>query len=226
MRLLLIVLFSFPANAYALDKIVVIDTGSNHRYGGKNCNENYNTTGENDNDELNHGTNVNFVLQKMKSDKYCIVNIKAFSNETGQIGGNFSAIFKALELVLRLKNVKYLNLSWSGSDYSYTEFNLIKKILAKNIKVFVAAGNEGKFLYIENCNFFPVCYRRFFKTNFFAVGGWTRDELVLKKSNYGTVIDRWAVGEHYNAVGKMIRGTSFASPQAIVNEIDNETPNR
>lgn len=197
-------------------KIAVIDTGisieqEDMRYMCKDGVKNFTSSPRYD---INgHGSHIVHIIgSRIDSNKYCIVSYKVFDDKMF-----FDADIKSLQEIALDENIKFLNISMSGSGEYPDEFKLLNKIAEKEVKITIAAGNDKAFMSKNNCNYYPSCYK--FKiskpNNLYIVGAINTDF-----SNYGPAVDITTEGV-VASIGGIKRGTSQASAMAmarIVNE--------
>lgn len=131
-----------------------------------------------------HGTNViGLVAEKMDKSKYCIT-----SYSLSRISDNMGE-FNYLLYKMQEHSIVGLNLSWANIGYDKTEEILIKKLTDKNVKVFVAAGNEKINLNVK-CHVFPACHK-VGNPKIYVIGNRKGNDTY---SNYGDVVDLWVDG--------------------------------
>lgn len=80
-----------------------------------------------------------FLQLNKKNDKYCLVIVKAFSN-------NYSnkAYIDALKYVQSVKSIKIVNISAGGYTFDVEESVIINQMLNENKVIVAAAGNEHR----------------------------------------------------------------------------------
>ncbi len=167
-------------------------------------------TGTGIQDNLWHGTHItNIIADRIKHSNYCIIIVKWYDPNTPR-SRYTEPSNDAFQYVLKLK-VDVVNYSAGGSYTSKAEKRAIAKLLARGVKVFVAAGNESRDLN-QNCTYFPACYNL---NKLVVVGNKTVTGPVEGSSNYGNVVNHWEVGTNVLAYdGTKLRyatGTSQAT---------------
>jgi len=212
--LLVLSLVACPIYCQEKIRIAIIDTGINPYYTKYRCDPNLDKdfTGTSMQDNDMHGQLINNIITKdLDANKYCVINIKFYTKYSRKQDS-----LSALEYASTLK-ISYLNLSWGGDKYGQKEHDLLEAMLDKNVKIYVAAGNESKRLE-KGCNYYPPCYN---DLTLFVVGSVDENHRVTSKSNYGSVVKFWEVGQYFvNSDGKIYSGTSFSVPRAIWRSIN------
>lgn len=198
MRLIMLTLLYLWCSygALAVDtriKVVVIDTGLKDEYRSKShlCpGEHKDFTGTGLNDTQGHGTNVvGLIVENASQNNYCIVIVKAYSNDKEYLND-------ALEYAIKI-DADVINLSSGGVRSNLREHIAIAKIVEANIVLIAAAGNNRTNLN-NGCNFYPACY----DPRITVVGS------NAKTSNYGSVVDVVIPGDHQTAFGVTMSGSS------------------
>lgn len=197
-------------------KIVIIDTGvgeANHSY---LCGEGHKDfTGTDLIDKIEHGSIVYSLITKdLPSEGYCVVIIKWMDTHSDKPEWD---LFDRISTYVRTLNPAYINMSLSGVAYTRTEYRNLKAMTGLGTKVFVAAGNDGRDLSVD-CDRFPACYN--LDSNFYVVGSLDDYSNKLESSNYGLPVTKWASGIYKKPNGTRWTGTSFASPRALVRDIN------
>ncbi len=105
-------------------------------------------------------------------------------------------------------NIHIINFSAVGNMYDKEEFDLVSKLDKANIKLVVAAGNEG--IDISKTKMYPASFE--FK-NLFTVGNGVNFDTKNEKSNYGKPDMVWRDGVRIKSFGikekyVMMTGTS------------------
>lgn len=171
-------------------------------------------------DEINHGTPIAIILNKyIKNKNYCLLIYKIVSrnNKRGTISS--LNIYRALQAA-KENGASYINYSITGTGFSQMEYDGLQEV--KDIKVFAAAGNEGKRLDSTECHIYSACYG--FK-HVRAIGAIDSNEMRLSFSNYGKMVTDYQLGLHV-IFGQEVRGTSFAAPVALAKDINNNLPTK
>jgi major intracellular serine protease len=193
--------------------VVVLDTGINFKdnkvtpYLCVNGHRDY--TGEGLFDYNGHGTNVAWqIIKSFNKKKYCILSVKYYLSTSLFFSSNLRKELQGIEYAIELK-AALINFSGGGESYSLSEDQVVKKALSSNIKVVVAAGNNGSNL-DEKCNFFPACLKP--NKNLYVVGSLSAEGKKMGHSNYGHAVTNWALGERVeDQNGKPLTGTSQAT---------------
>jgi major intracellular serine protease len=192
-------------------KIAVIDSGidlNDKKLKPYICNAgNEDFTGEGLQDTHGHGTNVSWLIVKNLNHKeYCVVSLKYFSKNDP--ASNLQNELKAFDKAIKM-GVTLINFSGGGIGPNNYENITVANALNKNIKVVVAAGNEGSDL-SKNCNYFPACGVK--HKNFYVVGSIYQNGQRVPHSNYNGAVNRWEVGYMQEGPdGKKMSGTSQAT---------------
>lgn len=198
---ILILLFTCVSQAKQL-RVAVIDTGLDRQYHNQArlCPTGHKifTTDKTLHDRVGHGTNVTGLITKHAGNSdYCIILIKFFSKERQN---TFYTLIQALGYANKLKP-DIISLSGGGKVPSIHEKFIVKHILKNNIKLVVAAGNNGDNL-DKNCNYFPACYDK----RILVIGA-----LDIRSSNRGNIVDYYVSGKDKVGFGVTMSGTSQAT---------------
>lgn len=163
-----------------------------------------------------HGSAVAGVLaESLSGIDYCLIIMQVFSGAEG--GDKSIEMYSVAQAVdkLRETGVVAINVSLTGKEYSYEEYQAIYLAGKEGIKVFVAAGNDHRDL-DEYCNYYPGCYEI---DNLVVVGAIDENlKYPASYSNYGSMIKRWYRG-FFNIGGHKWEGTSFAAPRALASYV-------
>ena len=235
MFLAILLLASVVAEAKTI-RIAVIDTGfdfnsdwSRHERRGfvkpklcKDGHKDFTTSPFNDRpmDYHGHGTHVAGILAKnLKEVDYCIIVFKYYKD--GKEPGNLTLYRSNLALLEAIKQkVDYINYSGGGPVPDDVERKLITYALDKGIRVFAAAGNEGKFVSRYTYQYYPA----FYDDRIFVVGSHDDTGRRLSSSNFGVFVTDYKPGKNvmsllpHNSIGPMT-GTSQATPQLLSEHI-------
>lgn len=214
---ILFLLSLLPLTSFAESriKIGILDTGLPQiiELSPLLCKDNYHVTP----DTNGHATKIGlvFLQEKLDNKKYCLYFRGGTFNP--KTGFDMEHLYREMELMISM-NVKYLNVSLSGK-WSYEKENkLLELFLRKNVKVFVAAGNDAQNL-TDSCMIYPACYYLNNYTNWTVVGSTDNSGKRLKNSNYGAVVTQYENG--IICYGQnCTSGTSFASPRALIKSLD------
>lgn len=206
---------SIPSAAARQFKVVIIDSGfmPHKKQKTKLCKDGHYDALE-DKKALTptqdkHGTDVAESFSGRVEVDACVIVVKAI--ERGKTKG--TQMVKALKYVSTLK-ADAVNMSVYPTLGLFELKRLAEKI-TQTMPIFMAAGNESANL-DETCYVFPACFRL---PNIFTIGAWnpTRTPPIEEYSNTGSIIHAYFPG--YAPSGSM--GTSFASPQAMADYINN-----
>ena len=109
-------------------------------------------------DHMNHGTNVAYTIASyLKDVDYCLIIIKVFDKNAKNV--DIDPMHLAFFYLLELKTqIDIINISAGGIGKEIEEDALVGGLIAKNIKVIAAAGNEHLDL-DKDCKMFPACYK-------------------------------------------------------------------
>ena len=188
-------------NSYAIEtriKIGIIDTGIklNSNIMPFLCEDglkDFTNTGIHD--TVGHGTNIaGIILDGLSPADYCLVVIKYKSNDQ---------YLAALEYASK-KQLKFVNLSLSGTSAMHTEKRLLNKMGTDKTVITVAAGNDSLNL-SKLCPVYPACYGKSIPY-MFVVGA--RDHI---KSNYKGPVNTYELGRNVCGLGICLSGTSQAT---------------
>lgn len=193
--------------------VVVVDTGIDFKdskitpYICINGHQDY--TGEGLHDYVGHGTNVAWqIIKSFNKKKYCVLSVKYYTRTGSMSSNNLNRELEGIKYAMQIKAV-LINFSGGGESYSSSEEAAINEALNSNIKVVVAAGNNGSNL-DSKCNFFPACLKS--NKNLYVVGSLSKEGNKMSHSNYGKVVTNWALGDRVeDQNGKPLTGTSQAT---------------
>lgn len=193
-------------------QIALLDTGisiQDYKIKPFLCNKVYDMTNSSVEDWHGHGTHLAHILASfIDSKKHCILIIKVFNRRHEYGVGGVDSILKGIRNSID-NHVRYINLSFGGTEKSIDEEKLIREALDKNIRVSVAAGNEGRDFNKLSCNYYPACYN-IKSNNFYVVGSIDSNGKVTSFSNYHGPIDAYEKGE-IEIDGISGRGTSIST---------------
>lgn len=173
----MILFFALKSNA----KIIVyeIDTGID-AYSHQEIRSHVNV---NEGDILNffdgnaHGTHIAGLILK---DTCPEVELKSCSWFKLNVNGSWNEYISCIRMAESL-NPNIINISSSGNNYDSEEYQILKQLGEKGIKIVVAAGNNGKDL-SKDCKVYPACYKI---KNLIAVGNLEDSGARAVTSNYG-----------------------------------------
>lgn len=207
-----LILLLLPLNLYAKTiRIAVIDSGFNQEYKSETvlCKDgHYDFVSETKTigaDELNHGTIIaRLIAKQITIDNYCIVIYKVFHLTPTGPRVEPGILGRALDLAAK-SNIDIINFSISGRGFNQAEYEGLLKLKGKRITV--AAGNNG--LNLDNrCDIYPACYKGI--ENKIVVGALDSNNERLTRSNYGSIVSSWELGE-FVVDEQVVKGTSFAT---------------
>jgi len=129
-----------------------------------------------------------FPSHDQAGDDYCLVIIKIFNTARTF---NFDKYIKALKYISTI-DVQVANLSFTGKDFLQEEYDALKLLSNKGIKLIIASGNDALNL-DKKCNTYPACYKNL---NSIVVG--SDNKLV---SNYGSIVNKYERHCIFNSCG-------------------------
>lgn len=160
-----------------------------------------------DSSDPEHGTMVSAIIAyHLQAVDYCAVFMSV------PVKPGFAQKTVQAMRMLEDEGLTALNLSFSGNQHFFEEFNALKRMADQGTKIFVAAGNDNKNLdYI--CNYYPACYHI---EGLYIVGSRKSERNWDKAgySNYGGRIQLWYIGD-CPFKDCSASGTSLASPRAL-----------
>lgn len=185
MKLLIFLAFmAFGLNSHAQEtrkKIVVLDTGIYAQQAKKKymCKNGYISLSKgNPKSTHDHGPNiVDLIGTRIDIKKYCVFSIRVYNHNIQTEG-----YLKAFDVISNMTNVVAVNISTSSSTatkhseepYLLKEHAGISKLVFKNIKVNVAAGNAKRKMGAKDCESWPACLKPYYEylgyNNFDVVG--------------------------------------------------------
>lgn len=206
--ILLILFISFSSFAENRIKVAVIDTGLSYKQSISNymCdNGHIAVINSNPYDIQGHGTNIISIISKSINPKtHCIVSYKVIEHSKG----NYKTILareKALDMILKDKLIKYINISLESNALFKHELLTIVSLLKRGVVISVAAGNDSINL-DKKCHVFPACYKKYINSNNFRIVG-----AKGSYSNYGSIVTDIFSG--YRVGYPIMTGTSQATAQ-------------
>lgn len=219
-------------------KIAVLDTGFGYQDKGhqaKLCNyghmdfsidrqftKNYMTKTPVPLDVHGHGTNIVGIIDdyaRKAHINYCIVIIKYYSDD--QPGWlNLAITIQAIKYATNI-GVDFINYSGGGPQTDPAEKLAVKKFLDKGHTFVAAAGNEGEELGKFGSAYYPAMEDK----RVIVVGNLCKNGVKCKTSNYGSVVNRWEVGEDVTAFGITMTGTS-QSTAVVTGKLVSESNNK
>jgi subtilisin family serine protease len=152
----------------------------------------------------NHGTHVAHIiddkLRVLGKNKYCLVIFKIYGE------GN-NVVESSIKALKRIKNsdIRYVNYSTAGEGYYTEEYQAIKDVLNRGVKIFAAAGNRSQSL--DLIKIYPAMY----DSRIFVVGNGMSNQERFFASNYGSYVKYWVNGMNILAGGYVKSGTSQAA---------------
>lgn len=204
---LLSILLTTPSIFARPFKIAVIDSGMEKEYlrdiplcdfGGYDYIENSAFVNR---DEIGHGTNVTLTINaqiKQQKSEYCFMLYRVFSKNKA----TNTALAMAQAVI---DGADIINMSFTGTEYSKEEEEVVTMALNFKVKFVAAVGNEGKNLDLE-CSVYPACIKSKLKNgwDFIVVGS------NASTSNFGIIVG--VVEEHCsNQPPRKMCGTSMST---------------
>lgn len=159
-------------------------------------------------DDHGHGTHIAGIISESGCPNLKIVSCKAFYKGHAVL----ERVHDCLNIALKSK-IDIINYSGGGVTPDDKEYQLLKQLGDKGVKINVAAGNESKDLGSPCFGYFPACDNI---TNLTPVGSIDNSNNRSSFSDYGIVGIKWEYGEKIlstlpdNKYGK-ISGTSQAT---------------
>jgi hypothetical protein len=158
-------------------------------------------------DKEGHGTNVVGVIEsyaKKTNVDYCIIIIKYYSGKHSH--NNVLSTINSFNYADKIK-ADFINYS-SGGDGPYPkEKEAVERYLNHGGHLVVAAGNDDNNLDLPGSNYYPAKYDR----RITVVGALSKKGLKLWFSNFGSIVNRWELGEDVPGYGLVKSGTSQAT---------------
>lgn len=139
-------------------------------------------------DDFGHGTHIAGIIAESGCPNLRIVSCKAFFKGHGIYVRLIECFQRALT-----ENIDIINFSGGGHGAVVEEYDILKKLNDKGIKIIVSAGNDSKNLGSPCWGFFPACYENLY--NLTTVGALTMHGERVESSNYGYPAMKWEVGE-------------------------------
>lgn len=200
-------------------KIAIIDTGFDIKY--KNlvhlCPEGHRSFTEKPwyVDSHGHGTHVAGLVAKYAGNTpYCLIILKFYENETIKADPNAMASTKAWAAAA-ISDADMVMYSAGGGEIITAERNMVTLALNSGKIVVAAAGNghqEGDEFVGDNldedCHYYVACY----DPRIVVVGNRNPNHSKVKSSNYGKVVDFYAIGVNVKGINdRVMSGTSQAN---------------
>lgn len=150
----------------------------------------------NDYDYIGHGTHVSGVISALTDNNFGIAgingsNVKILNLKVtcgDELDINFLAELLAFSKIIQLKdkgyNIKFVNMSFGGDEYSEEENLAVKELIDNGIYPIAAAGNDGK-----NIVNYPAGYE-----SVISVGATDEANNMASFSNFGDWVDIFAPG--------------------------------
>lgn len=147
-------------------------------------------------DYIGHGTHVSGVIAAVSNNNFGMVgingnNVKILNMKVTcgkEYSINFLAELRAFSKIIQLKNkgynIKFVNMSFGGNEYSEDERLAVKTLLDNGIYPIAAAGNDGK-----NIVNYPAGYE-----SVVSVGATDESDDMASFSNFGDWVDIFAPG--------------------------------
>lgn len=182
----IIVIFSFVLliciKGQCQIKVLVIDKGielSHQEIKNHVAPQNWAVKDYNSNQHEGHGTHVAGIILKNTCKEVELLSC-TYENDFDD----------CLRFALTLK-LDVINISAGGSDSYDGEFKLLKQLSEKNVKIIVAAGNDGLNLLFPGNDYYPAKYEI---KNIIPVGSLNYRGEIAKTSNYGLLNEVWEIG--------------------------------
>lgn len=157
-------------------------------------------------DDIGHGTHVagiigavtdnTFGVAGVGNNNVKILNMRVICDDSDKIdfAAELSAIQKILELKNQGHNIRFVNMSFGGKDYSSDETQALQQLTDKGIHLFAAAGNvdpnEPDYQTERTKPDYPAGY-----DNVTAVGSLNESSDLSRFSKIGNWVDIYAPGE-------------------------------
>ncbi len=149
-------------------------------------------------DKIGHGTHVAGIIGAVTNNTFGVAgvgnnNIKILNMKVTCDSDkvDFTAELKAISKILELKNkgynIKFVNMSFGGTEFLQDEMEALQQLTDNDIHLFAAAGNVDN----ETAINYPAGYG-----SVTAVGSLNKNEDVSSFSNYGNWVDIYAPGEN------------------------------
>lgn len=187
-------------------EVAIIDTGVKDQYVKNLCDDKslLDYTQTDTYDYHGHGTNILGIISNGLNKKICYRIYKVYTGRILEKENPIRNTILALNNIL-LNNVSLVNISMAGGENDAIEGQLIKKLLDKNVKIVVAAGNDNVNLN-NNCKIYPACYDA---QRILIVGNGNSEKNRNLNSNYGSnVVKIWRWGNNINSNDITLSGTS------------------
>jgi len=147
-------------------------------------------------DDIGHGTHVAGIIGAVTNNTFGVTgvgnnNVKILNMKItcGSDNVSFAAETDAISKILNLKklghNIKFVNMSFGGIEYSIVEKEALQQLTDKGIHLFAAAGNSG-----SSSKEYPAGY-----SNVIAIGAVNENNNISRYSTYGDWVDIYAPGE-------------------------------
>ena len=145
-------------------------------------------------DTHGHGTHIAGIVAMSGSANIQIMPIKFFSaSVSGAV--NLANTIKALNFAVD-NDVRIINYSGGGPEYSELEYQALKRAESKGILVVVAAGNDHHNTDMEAYRYYPAAYELKGLTNMITVASINPENQMLSSSNWGVrTVDIAAPGD-------------------------------
>lgn len=166
-------------------------------------------TGEGINDTHGHGSHIAGLIAAYagKAD-YCLVILKFYQEGDSNGRQNLANSNAAIKYAREIK-VDIINYSGGGEVWNEEERDEVRQFLNNGGALVAASGNESKEL-VSN-SFYPASY----DTRITVVGATNKSGEVLDISNYGGVVDTYAIGKDVMSILPNNRfGTMTGTSQA------------
>jgi hypothetical protein len=199
--LFIILAATHNANARPMIRVAVIDTG--YTEGGSDAKPCPGSDMPADIAQSKHGSNVAGIIAQgvQPSNDVCFLIYRIFRKEGSALKFDLFLYLNALNSAIN-DNATIVNLSVSGNGLVLAEALLIRRMLARNITIVAAAGNDSIDFSKTGCNVFPACADPRIIVVANSAG---------TTSNLGPQIDAFENGGQRSANGVVLSGTSQAA---------------
>ena len=137
-----------------------------------------------------HGTHVAGIVLKDTCPEIELISCKYYTDSITEMmkKSNLTRSIECFKKALT-QHIDIINYSSGGDSFSQEEFDILKKLSDKGIKIVVAAGNNGEDLKISD--YYPAKYKL---TNIIVVGNLNVNKNVFYSSNFNLPGMVWEIG--------------------------------